>query len=179
MPNWTTNYIRFQGPEETMDRLVEAVTNLDEYGYGDLDFGAFIPEPQYGTDQEWYDWRCAHWGTKWKGSDAQILEREEGAVTMIFNTAWSEPAAFLDHMEEKEGVKIIGGFIHEDGMEFEQWIGCSEEEFDRYFIVVEENMEDDDDYSWVNRYLYALSKEERESRVKIGEEEEQEITEEV
>lgn len=163
MPNWTTNYIRFEGPENTIDRLVDAVSPEDDNGYGRLNFGEFIPEPHYKGNEDWYNWRVQHWGTKWPASDVEILEREPGAVTMRFDTAWTEPAAFYTHLEEKEGVRVIGGFIHEDGSEFEMWNGCYPQEFSKYFEVVEEEFQDefDEDYSYTSRYIYVFSKEER------------------
>jgi len=38
---------------------------------------------QHGSDT-WYDWCCAHWGTKWGAMDSYIAGNEFG-----YNTAWS------------------------------------------------------------------------------------------
>ena len=70
-------------PEDIWD-IISAATGqsfeqkLDEYVVGTIDFDKIIPQPeglymgdlgekerQIYKDNNWYDWRHKHWGTKW------------------------------------------------------------------------------------------------------------------
>lgn len=48
----------------------------------------------------WYDWCCANWGTKWNACDPEVAPRsDEGddhTLSYRFNTAWSAPCGFYD-----------------------------------------------------------------------------------
>jgi len=57
---------------------------------------------KYGVDN-WYDWHCTHWGTKW---DAYQSQDEGPTATGIghiitFQTAWSTPTQIIKTLSEK------------------------------------------------------------------------------
>lgn len=54
------------------------VSNLEKYGH-----------------YTWYSWSIEHWGTKWNAADTCVDANNE---TVSFNTAWSEPIPFLEHL---------------------------------------------------------------------------------
>ena len=94
---------------------------LDDVDYEGLgiktfeDFGnAYINNVlKYGFD-EWYDWSCFHWGTKWNAYDSYINEDES---EMFFNTAWSCPLPILDRLAEicyEHEVEFSGKWADED-----------------------------------------------------------------
>lgn len=65
-----------------------------------FDFNKILPCP-YDTSvspddvqgENWYDWRVAHWGTKWNGWDVGILENG-----FAFITAWSPPWGIIGEL---------------------------------------------------------------------------------
>ena len=50
---------------------------------------------KYGADN-WYDWRCANWGTKW---GAYEISKGEGN-SIVFQTAWSTPIPVIEKLSE-------------------------------------------------------------------------------
>ena len=83
----------------------------------------------YGA-KGWYDWRYAHWGTKWNAAGASL---EGGATdqeaTLHFDTAWSPPKLVIEALGKKFpalhfemryfecGVGYNGLYVVEDGEE--------------------------------------------------------------
>ena len=95
MPNWCYNSTTFHGDNETLTKLVEAITTTNEDGKVHHDLTLLFPTPTelqipsvfFRTDsddpehqellkkyeankakyghQDWYDWNIANWGTKW------------------------------------------------------------------------------------------------------------------
>lgn len=89
----------------------------------------------YGA-ANWYDWSVQNYGTKWDTSVRRILpaeNEEEGYVIILFDTAWSPPEAWLQHVmdEHPEGRTVLAyaeggscffGLVeYEDGELYEQW----------------------------------------------------------
>lgn len=115
----------------------------------------------------WYDWAVTHWGTKWSGSDLEVLLDVPGAVVVRFCTAWVAPHGVLNHLHEKLGLTVIGGVIHEDGDEFEEItlfdLGQTNSElFTDFFTLVTEEGADEvfdsstqtlQSYPYSNRYI--------------------------
>lgn len=100
-----------------------------------FDFEKLFPCPD---KEDWYNWCCAHWGTKWAAKETVIVEYEEGdpnsVLEVSFDTAWSPPHGFLAHLTqlypslkihchyEEEGDQIIGEATYANGMmEIEQF----------------------------------------------------------
>lgn len=48
----------------------------------------------------WYNWACAHWGTKWD-ADFSILCQTEERIDFGFDTAWSLPTYFIETIAER------------------------------------------------------------------------------
>ncbi len=82
---------------------------------------------KYGAEN-WYDWKCKNWGTKWNSVDTEIIEDERDGLTYSFNTAWDCPREVVDKLQmildnELPFISIESwGCVHEDGQEFEQII---------------------------------------------------------
>ena len=82
---------------------------------------------KYGAEN-WYDWKCKNWGTKWNSVDTEIIEDERDGLTYSFNTAWDCPREVVEKLqhildEELPFISIESwGCVHEDGQEFEQII---------------------------------------------------------
>lgn len=56
---------------------------------------------RYHVDN-WYDWCCKYWGTKWDASSDFICDEgyPEGVEEIEFQTAWSPPEAWFSHLVE-------------------------------------------------------------------------------
>lgn len=99
---------------EVLEYGKQAVENILTYGYRD-----------------WYDWCCAHWGTKWNACSTQIPN--PGVAEVYFDTAWSPVNHLIlelatrnpdcrfeyEFAEEQTGF-WAGSFEYENGMETKQ-----------------------------------------------------------
>lgn len=114
MPNHVTNRIYF--PPNIKKEMIEKLTLVDEDGKTYVDFNNLIPTPdyiyqgnlsleerkKYGKNN-WYDWRCENWGTKWNAYETQISEDY-----IQFRTAWNMPTPVLKKLSEIfQDVKIV------------------------------------------------------------------------
>jgi len=69
------------------------------------------------SDDRWYNWRVANWGTKWDCYDLSI-DQDEQELNLQFNTAWSPPEEICHALKEKYEDADIQWFYDEPGMEF-------------------------------------------------------------
>tara|TARA_B100000959_G_scaffold280278_1_gene341817 strand:+ start:711 stop:1361 length:651 start_codon:yes stop_codon:yes gene_type:complete len=72
-------------------------------------------ERTYGADN-WYDWSCEHWGTKWDASEP-YLEDDGWMLRYDFDTAWSPPEPICEFLRDKFPDVHISWFFREEGME--------------------------------------------------------------
>lgn len=75
----------------------------------------------YGA-KNWYDWQVAHWGTKWdvgreREQDRINLPAEPKQLTLRFDSAWSPPIEFYDHLRFKCGF-LVEAMFYEPGVGF-------------------------------------------------------------
>ena len=117
MPNNIKNVVKIKGiPSDKIDYMLNKLavkyksdtTGKDEWI---MDFDLIIPEPRYKSDCpkkyqvnksshiaedkdrpwfNWYDWRCAYWGTKWNAYDG-YTKIGKTQLTFMFSTAWDAP----------------------------------------------------------------------------------------
>lgn len=81
-------------------------------------FHTFLPRP-IEEEENWYDWNVEHWGTKWDANDpliAEYFEHGKGTppnqsfITLTFETAWSPPLPFIQHMVDHYGYGVSGSY---------------------------------------------------------------------
>ena len=77
-------------------------------------FTEFLPIPEDEKDN-WYMWCVENWGSKWDVDNVPV-EVENGIVTANFDTAWSPPIAFFEHLIEL-GFEVTA-YYYEPGMAF-------------------------------------------------------------
>jgi hypothetical protein len=71
---------------------------------------------QHGHDN-WYDWCCENWDTKWNSYEASLEEEGEENLRYEFLTAWAPPQNVIIELREKFPKLSITAFYDEPGME--------------------------------------------------------------
>lgn len=164
MPNYCDNELHFDCSKEDFETLIKPLLSGENCmgELKELTFNTLIPMPddvfrgpvgpeeraKYGRNN-WYDWCCYHWGTKWDASDAR-LEHE----CVQFTTAWDQPTPWYEALAkalEPLGIKAhadyykeggfpgsLGGYDLEDG-------ACFPTEADPEFAEIYEEMYEDDE----------------------------------
>ena len=132
MPNWCDNTLEVSHEDPKMvDRVVQAFTagRLCE---------EFIPSP----NGEWdWDFSVNNWGTKWDvGGDQEYIERDETAVHMTFQSAWSPPMGLYEKLYAL-GFQVKA-YYYEPGMGF---CGIYENGIDEEYNTDDELPEDLDE----------------------------------
>jgi hypothetical protein len=102
MPNWCQNLLVISGSEADVQKF-ELANYKDAQT---LTFSAAVPMPESKQD-DWYNWNCEHWGTKWDATDVKInRDQEQGwlkdeddvHLSYRFSTAWSDPDQWFERM---------------------------------------------------------------------------------
>ena len=159
MPNYCDNSLSIEGPHDTL-RKIHALVRGEENPF---DFEKIIPMPDYiyrgtiGTEEKkiygnnnWYDWRCENWGTKWNSCDANC-DWSPDCLEYDFETAWSPcepvikalatlfPDAQFKYRYSEQGDCFFGDQEYENGrMTYNAYGDYGEYWFDGY-------SEDDED----------------------------------
>lgn len=148
MPNWCSNYVSMTHDDPAMLERARAA-----FARGEL-LNEFIPCPEAlltdgattrgGPDaakydairaanmaehgfESWYDWRVAHWGTKWDIGSEDGAELVGDVLQLSFDSAWAPPCDAYARLEE-QGFRIEA-FYYEPGMAFcGSWINGADEE---------------------------------------------------
>ena len=114
MPNWCENTLTLTHPrKKASDKLEEILKKNDGF------FQHYKPLPLKNKDG-WYDWCVANWGTKWDVNIDDYDSSHDGKVyitVIYFQSAWSPPIQFYEHLERHYGFKAEATYI-EEGMEF-------------------------------------------------------------
>ena len=126
MPNWCDNTVYLKHKDKAqLERAFAAAKEgrlLDE----------FVPVPKdLQENGGWYDWCVNEWGTKW---DIDLIDTDmldEDRVAVYFNSAWSPPIAWYDHMVEQgfeveahynePGMCFCGTYTNEDGEDYYEY----------------------------------------------------------
>ncbi len=105
MPNWCYNNLTITGEKENLDRIkfhLEDIEKKDDSTPGIFmalvgrDHTIELNEYENGG---WYDANINYWGCKWDVSyDESGVEYNDGSITMSFQTAWSPPINFIQHL---------------------------------------------------------------------------------
>ena len=56
-----------------------------------------ILEEKYGADN-WYDWSCKNWGTKWDACESNICHNDIDYFAVSFESAWSPPVNWINNI---------------------------------------------------------------------------------
>lgn len=102
----------------------------------------------YGA-YDWYEWRVTNWGTKWPGSQAEVLDDAADRIVIRFDTPWVAPGPLLAYLADTHELEITGGAIHEDGSEFQDTTLSTHVTFgDLFTLCQEQHVEEFDGHSY-------------------------------
>ena len=120
MPNWCSNILDIEGPEDTIQEFLNRVTVTNKDGNKEFDFNKTVPQPKELEDKDsrtlfdkepltpeekelmdkygatgWYNWRVKFWGTKWSAGEF-YMDGSADQTRLSFDTAWSPPCQWLE-----------------------------------------------------------------------------------
>ena len=142
MPNWCDNQITITGPNSVIDKIEKIVKEDDSHeNNGLLNFFRPMPKQLEGTTSpsssakkpqpmvegfdNWYDWRCENWGTKWEVCEFYGVDRQGDTISFGFSSAWAPPIpayqTFLMNMSEQKQDVSLKAYYYEGGCDF---MGC-------------------------------------------------------
>jgi hypothetical protein len=157
MPNYCTNELNILGKEESVIRFMEQAKQEHKYlsrtASGEPEEGHavgllwnFVSPPEEIQNEKdyfsearmtgfsklsennWYEWNCAHWGTKWDvdtnftdNLSDNFHSHGDGLAScwLEFDTAWSPPLPVVQAMAEQYPDLIIVMYYYEMGMNFQ------------------------------------------------------------
>ena len=85
MPNYCYNTLEIHADDEVITRILEYIRGSES----DFDFEKILPIPADKKDN-WYNWCCENWGTKWNAMEVEV---DFGIVT--FSTAWAPSSPII------------------------------------------------------------------------------------
>lgn len=129
MPNWVTNTVVISRTPATTVELkdIAAALNTNDHVF---DFNAIVPMPEdsptfkaegglssedrqkFGANN-WYDWSCENWGTKWNACEA-YANHTKNQLVYGFDTAWATPEPVIKALSEKYHVAVKCDYYDED-----------------------------------------------------------------
>ena len=98
MPNWCWNHLEVMCTEEHVAELQKFVEKSTKATKEQFSFEGTLPR---GDREDWYDWSCDNWGTKWDACDPNINESEPQCFSVSFDTAWTPPIAWIQNIMDK------------------------------------------------------------------------------
>ena len=157
MPNYCTNELNILGNEESVTRFMEQAKRkskcLERSESGELVeshtvglLWNFVTPPEEIQNEKdyfsearmtgfsklpennWYEWNCAHWGTKWDvdtnftdNLSNNFHSHGDGLAScwLEFDTAWSPPLPVVQAMAEQYPDLTIVMYYHEMGADFQ------------------------------------------------------------
>jgi hypothetical protein len=143
MPNWCDNQVTITGSKSVIDKIEKIVReeeNIDlsskEKGesMGLLNFmypmpkeldgttapssSAKKPQPMVDGFDNWYDWRCENWSTKWDVNEFYGVDRQGDTISFGFSSAWSPPIGAYEKFLEKNEDCSLKAYYYEGGCDF-------------------------------------------------------------
>ena len=142
MPNWCDNQVTITGPSSVIDKI-EKIVKEEKDGNGLLNFfhpmpkeldgttspssSADKPQPMIEGFDNWYDWRCENWSTKWDVNEFYGVDKQADAlighstISFAFSSAWSPPIGAYEKFLEKNEDCSLKAYYYEGGCDF---MGC-------------------------------------------------------
>jgi len=122
VPNWCFNELTISGSKKSLDKCLRSIKGKQGQKKGavqPLDFEKIVPTPKalintvspsdhndkkvqarlkkYGYEN-WYDFHCSEWGTKWNCGEASLSRISSDKALITFDTAWSPPKPVIEKL---------------------------------------------------------------------------------
>ena len=133
MPNWCDNQITITGPNSVIDKI-EKIVKEEKGAGGLLNFfhpmpkgledttspssSAKKPQPMIEGFDNWYDWRCENWSTKWDVNEFYGVDRQGDTISFGFSSAWSPPIGAYENFLAKNEDCSLKAYYYEGGCDF-------------------------------------------------------------
>ena len=134
MPNWCDNQVTITGSKSVIDKI-EKIVKEEKGAGGLLNFfkpmpkeledttspssSADKPQPMVDGFDNWYDWRCENWGTKWEVNEFYGVDRiGKTMITFAFSSAWSPPVRAYEYFLAKNEDCSLKAWYYEGGCDF-------------------------------------------------------------
>ena len=128
MPNWCQNTAVINGPKPVIDEIKNIISEEKSL------LNWMCPMPQSETEN-WYDWCCSNWGTKWDVTEPFVSDdTEEDSITLSFDTAWAPPSIAFRAWAERDGRVTYKLSYIETGMGFVGHNSYDGEFFDEDYV---------------------------------------------
>mgnify|MGYP001172141613 CR=1 FL=1 len=133
MPNWCDNQVTITGSKSVID-TIEKIVKEEKDGKGLLNFfhpmpkaledttspssSAKKPQPMIEGFDNWYDWRCENWSTKWDVNEFYGVDRQGDTISFGFSSAWSPPIGAYEKFLDKNEDCSLKAYYYEGGCDF-------------------------------------------------------------
>ena len=133
MPNWCDNQVTITGPKSVIDKI-EKIAKEEKGAGGLLNFfhpmpkgledttspssSAKKPQPMIEGFDNWYDWRCENWSTKWDVNEFYGVDRQGDTISFGFSSAWSPPIGAYENFLTKNEDCSLKAYYYEGGCDF-------------------------------------------------------------
>ena len=133
MPNWCDNQVTITGPKSVIDKI-EKIVKEEKGAGGLLNFfkpmpkeledttspssSAKKPQPMIEGFDNWYDWRCENWSTKWDVNEFYGVDRQGDTISFGFSSAWSPPIGAYENFLAKNEDCSLKAYYYEGGCDF-------------------------------------------------------------
>ena len=133
MPNWCDNQVTITGSKSVIDKI-EKIVKEEKGAGGLLNFfkpmpkeledttspssSADKPQPMVDGFDNWYDWRCENWSTKWDVNEFYGVDRQGDTISFGFSSAWSPPIGAYEKFLDKNEDCSLKAYYYEGGCDF-------------------------------------------------------------
>lgn len=105
MPNWCNNVLTLTHEDPKLIERARVAAKSNTL------FNEFLPMPtEFQESIGGYDWALSNWGTKWDADVTYVSDADLTGVEIHFDTAWSPPIEFYQHLESI-GFEVTGRYF--------------------------------------------------------------------
>ena len=133
MPNYCYNTLKISCDNHDKIKVFfnenKSLNNKDKNDDSFLSFAKSVPKPE--SEEDWYNWNCNNWGTKWEAIDVELncysdsilsndftLPDNSTEIIYTFSTAWGPALNWLDTVAKKYPDLYLENEYSECGMDF-------------------------------------------------------------
>ena len=138
MPNWCYTTLNVDGSKEQIKEFSSLVSRAIENNNSLCN--TIIPRPA-SEEENWYDWNCQNWGSKWDVTDMFVDHEDDTNLNLTFATAWNPIFPIFDELV-KRGFKVKAEYQDEGYMFAGEYEDGNETDFE--ILVCEDCQELDE-----------------------------------